>query len=65
MSKIFANTFYKIYGVAYNIVEIRRLYITNKNKEGLSYYEKKEIADAMNHSIEQQAKYVIPEENIV
>lgn len=65
MSKIFANTFYKIYGVAYNIVEIRRLYITDKNKEGLSYYEKKEIADAMNHSIEQQAKYVIPKENIV
>lgn len=65
MSKLFANTFYKIYGIVYNIVEIRRLYITNKNKEGLSYYEKKEISDAMNHSIEQQAKYVIPKENIV
>jgi hypothetical protein len=65
MSKLFANTFYKIYGIVYNIVEIRRIYITNKNKEGLSYYEKKEIADAMNHSIEQQAKYVIPKENIV
>lgn len=65
MSKLFANTFYKIYGIVYNIVEIRRLYITNKNKEGLSYYEKKEISDAMNHSIEQQAKYVIPNENIV
>lgn len=65
MSKLFANTFYKIYGIVYNIVEIRRLYITNKNKDGLSYFEKKEIADAMNHSIEQQAKYVIPKENIV
>jgi len=65
MSKLFANTFYKIYGVVYNIVEIRRLYITNKNNEGLSYFEKKKIADAMNHSIEQQAKYVIPKENIV
>lgn len=65
MSKLFANTFYKIYDIVYNIVEIRRIYITNKNKEGLSYYEKKEISDAMNHSIEQQAKYVIPNENIV
>lgn len=65
MSKLFANTFYKIYGVVYNIVEIRRLYITNKNKEGLSYFEKKELADAMNHSIEQQAKYIIPKENII
>lgn len=64
MSKIFANTFYKIYGIVYNIHEIRRLYITNKNYENLSYYEKKKIADAMNHSIEQQTKYVIPKENI-
>ncbi len=59
VSKLLATATFKIYNIVFNISEIRRIKITEENDKGLSYYEKKELADAMNHSISEQAKYVL------
>ena len=59
VSKLLAMATFKVYNTAFNISEIRRIKITEENDKGLSYYEKKNLANAMNHSIEQQAKYVL------
>jgi len=59
VSKLLANATYKIYGITYNMTEIRRIKITEENDKGLNYYERKALADAMNHSLAQQSKYVL------
>jgi len=59
VGKLLANATYKIYGITYNMTEIRRIKITEENDKGLGYYDKKALADAMNHSLTQQIKYIL------
>lgn len=59
LSRFFKNSFIKVYNKQYKLNEIRRLQITAQNDKGLSYTERKELAEAMNHSVDQQARYVI------
>jgi hypothetical protein len=49
----------KIYGEEYGIIEIRRIKISKENERGMDYKERRKMAKEMNHSIEQQSRYIL------
>lgn len=56
-SKLITNTFNKIYKYPYNPTLIRKLYTTFIKEQNLHINQKKQIANVMNHSLEQQLLY--------
>lgn len=65
-SILFQNTFYYIYGHSITMSDLRRFYITKLQQDvnKTNYNSKQNVANAMNHSLEQQQKYIIPNKNI-
>lgn len=57
LSVKFASIMEKIYKKKYNALDVRRMYLTSINKSGASYIERKEVADAVGHSVEESLKY--------
>jgi hypothetical protein len=47
----------KIYGKKIGALDLRRMYLTTINKSGASFMERKNIADAVGHSLEESLKY--------
>lgn len=57
MSVKFASVMQKIYGKKITALDLRRIYLTTINKTAPSYLERKDIADAVGHSVEESIKY--------
>jgi hypothetical protein len=53
----FASVMEKIYGKKIGALDLRRMYLTTINKSGASFVERKNIADAVGHSLEESIKY--------
>ena len=53
----FASVMEKIYGKKIGALDLRRMYLTTINKSGASFMERKNIADAVGHSLEESLKY--------
>lgn len=57
LSRRFSEIMFKIYGKRINALDLRRMYLTNINKSGASFSERKEIADAVGNSVEESIRY--------
>ena len=57
LSLKFFNIMKKIYGKKIGALDLRRMYLTTINISGASYRERKFIADAVGHSLEESIKY--------
>lgn len=57
LSVKFSNMMTKIYGKKIGANDLRRMFLTTINNSGMSYLEKKDIADAVGNSIEESIKY--------
>jgi hypothetical protein len=57
LSVKFSNMMKKIYGKKIGALDLRRMYLTSINNSGASYIERKEVADAVGHSVEESLKY--------
>ena len=53
----FSSVMNKIYKKKINATDLRRMYLTTVNNSGMSYLEKKDIADAVGNSIVEGIKY--------
>ena len=58
LSEKITRVFKKLYGIRITPVEIRKLYSTYINKYNTDYKQIKEICKKMNHSIEENKKYI-------
>jgi len=58
LSKTIIKIFNKIYGISISALEIRRLYSTYMSNKYLNNYHRIEICNKMNHSVEENMKYV-------
>ena len=57
LSVKFSNMMTKIYGKKIGALDLRRMYLTTINNSGASYLERKNIAQAVGHSVEESLKY--------
>lgn len=57
LSRKFIVIMKKIYGKEFGANDLRRMFLTTINRSGMSYLEKKDIADAVGNSIEESIKY--------
>ncbi len=53
----FASVMEKIYKKKYGALDVRRMYLTTINNSGASFNERKDVADAVGHSINESIKY--------
>jgi hypothetical protein len=57
LSVKFSNMMTNIYGKKIGALDLRRMYLTSINNSGASYLERKNIAEAVGHSVEESLKY--------
>ena len=57
LSVKFSKMMTKIYGKKIGALDLRRMYLTSINNSGASYLERKNIAEAVGHSVEESLKY--------
>ena len=57
LSVKFSNMMTKIYGKKIGALDLRRIYLTTINNSGASFVERKNIAEAVGHSVEESIKY--------
>jgi hypothetical protein len=57
LSVKFSNMMTNIYGKKIGALDLRRMYLTTINNSGASYLERKNIANAVGHSVEESLKY--------
>jgi hypothetical protein len=65
LSVKFASLMQKVYGKKYGALDLRRMFLTTINRSGVSFNERKEIADAVGNSVVEGIRYsmkVIPTE---
>jgi len=65
LSVKFASLMQKVYGKKYGALDLRRMFLTTINRSGVSFNERKEIADAVGNSVVEGIRYsmkVIPAE---
>jgi hypothetical protein len=53
----FASVMEKIYKKKYGALDVRRMYLTTINNSGASFNERRDVADAVGHSINESIKY--------
>jgi len=64
LSNRFASIMKQIYGKKITALDLRRMYLTTVNNTGASFLERKNIADAVGHSVEESLKYSLIVDNI-
>jgi hypothetical protein len=64
LSNRFASIMKHIYGKKITALDLRRMYLTTVNNTGASFLERKNIADAVGHSVEESLKYSLIVDNI-
>lgn len=57
LSRKFIVIMKKIYGKEFGALDLRRMFLTTINRSGASFIERKEIAEAVGHSVEESLKY--------
>jgi hypothetical protein len=57
LSVKFSKMMEKIYGKKINALDVRRMYLTSINNSGASFNERKEIANAVGHTINESLRY--------
>ena len=63
LSNRFASIMKQIYGKKITALDLRRMYLTTVNNTGASFLERKNIADAVGHSVEESLKYSLIVDN--
>jgi hypothetical protein len=59
LSNRFASIMTQVYGRKIGALQLRRIFLTHFNKQGGSFLERKIIADAVGHSVEESVKYSV------
>lgn len=59
LSVKFSSVMEKIYKKKIGALDLRRMYLTTINRSGASFIERKNIADAAGHSVEESLKYAV------
>lgn len=59
LSVKFSSVMEKVYKKKIGATDLRRMYLTNINRSGASFIERKDIANAAGHSVEESLKYAI------
>ena len=59
LSNKFSSLMNKIYGKKIGALNLRRMYLTTINNSCASFLERKDIADAVGHSVEESIKYAL------
>lgn len=57
LSVKFSNIMFKVYSKRIGASDLRRMYMTNVNKQTPSFIERKELANELGHSVEEGMKY--------
>lgn len=57
LSVKFSNIMFKVYSKRIGASDLRRMYMTNVNKQTPSFIERKELANELGHSVEEGIKY--------
>jgi hypothetical protein len=57
LSRKFSNIMFKLYSKKIGALDLRRMYLTTINKSSPSFIERKAVADAVGHSVEESIKY--------
>lgn len=63
LSNKFSSIMKELYGKKITALDLRRMYLTTVNNSGASFLERKEIADAVGHSVEESMKYSLVVKN--
>jgi hypothetical protein len=59
LSNRFASIMTQVYGRKIGALQLRRIFLTHFNKKAASFLERKIIADAVGHSVEESTKYSV------
>jgi hypothetical protein len=59
LSNRFASIMTQVYGRKIGALQLRRIFLTHFNKKAASFLERKIIADAVGHSVEESVKYSV------
>ena len=59
LSNRFASIMTQVYGKKIGALQLRRIFLTHFNKKAASFLERKNIADAVGHSVEESTKYSV------